>query len=238
MNRQTNQFGRPTTCVTVHFTTEFSHRVHIEIYLGRKSVNSKWSKDNRKKKKRKMSKWCRQKELQELHELQEDNDVVDNVPKKLPKFMERRMVRPLADSNHSHCICERPMSRLLCTNCKKIYFGRISRTCTEHPNVIANWIFGTSRSSTYNHFSSLCVIGSLLARYEVVLQLQHENAHRNRRGNPNLHESNESLNDCGVAWISNQNQNHIYKCIRIVFSLNITFKMYRQWRFSCICCCY
>lgn len=54
------------------------------------------------------------------------------------------------------------------------------------------------------YFSSLCVIGSVLARYEVVLQLQHEDAHRNRRGNPNLHESNESLNDCGaalVAWI-------------------------------------
>lgn len=86
-----------------------------------------------------MSKWGRQKELQELqelHGLQEDKDMVDNATNKLPKFMERRMGRPLADNNRSHCICERPMSRLLCTNCKKIYFGRISRTCTEHPNVI------------------------------------------------------------------------------------------------------
>lgn len=62
-------------------------------------------------------------------------DEVDNVVEKMPKSMERRNVRPLTESN-SRCICERPMTPLLCTSCKKTYFGRIGRTCTEHPNVI------------------------------------------------------------------------------------------------------
>lgn len=71
------------------------------------------------------------------NELHEDIDVVDKVPEKWSKFMKRRMVQPLAESNqnNSHCICERPMTPLLCTNCKRTYFGRISRACVDHPNV-------------------------------------------------------------------------------------------------------
>lgn len=181
-----------------------------------------------------MSEWSREKELHV--------DVVDNVPKRMPKFMEKRVIRPLKDSNHNHCICERPMSRLLCTNCKETYLGRISRTCTMHPNVKLIEL-KISDHQTNKFFLSIIPIGSLLAGHQIVLQVQLENAHRNRRGNSDQHESNETLSNSVLALPSgmmkphaflndlNQysSQNHKFEKIQltnvsVVFSLNIYSK--------------
>lgn len=120
-------------------------------------------------------------------------DEVDNVVEKSWEFMERQNVRPLTELN-SRCICERSMTPLLCTSCKKTYYGRIGRTCTEHPNVI---IWQASVDFDWRLISSIS--GALLARFASVLQLQLEDAHRNRRKDPHQHESDETLTNCAGA---------------------------------------
>lgn len=84
-----------------------------------------------------------------------DADVVDKGSAKMPKFVENQMARPRPlselNGNRSRCICERPLTPLLCTHCMKPYFGRIGRTCTEHPNVSNSILRLTSGSDNHRH---------------------------------------------------------------------------------------
>nr|XP_014280629.1 uncharacterized protein CG13380 [Halyomorpha halys] len=42
----------------------------------------------------------------------------------------RRILGPSKD-----CICDRPKTKIMCTNCDYVSFGRVRRTCNLHPYV-------------------------------------------------------------------------------------------------------